>query len=106
MAIRKSVTLSSGIEMPAAYHRVQQGTLYFPEHDEDFVVVQIAVWRDAEARQAGLDCIHEATISHRFSYEDLRAATLDHQAAEDPWRAAAYALLSAEGAPLEGGEGV
>ena len=106
MAVRKPVTLSSGIEVPNAYHRVQQGALFFPEEGRDYVVVQVGVSRDHAARLAGLERLHEAASSYQISYADLRAATADHQDAEDPWRAAAYALLIAEGAPLEGGEQV
>lgn len=54
MALQQSVTLPGEVVLATAYHRIQRTLLAQPTTEEPSFVVEVAVFRDSSARQAGV----------------------------------------------------
>ena len=54
MALQQSVTLPGEVVLATAYHRIQRTLLAQPTTEEPSFVVEVAVYRDSSARQAGV----------------------------------------------------
>ena len=54
MALQQSVTLPGEVVLATAYHRIQRTLLAQPTPGEASFTVEVAVYRDASARQSGV----------------------------------------------------
>lgn len=65
MALQQTVTMPGGVTLTDAYHRIQRTDLYAPtaEGSEPSFSVEVAVYRDAQARGDGLAPVYVQPFS-------------------------------------------